>query len=29
MNIQSLLRWKMKVGNISDFFALGNYDFGT
>lgn len=29
MNIQCLLRWKMKVGNISDFFALGNYDFGT
>lgn len=28
-NIQCLLRWKMKVGNISDFFALGNYDFGT
>lgn len=29
MNIQCLLRWKMKTGNISDFFALGNYDFGT
>lgn len=29
MNIQCLLRWKMKAGNISDFFVLGNYDFGT
>lgn len=27
VNIQCLLRWETKAGIVSDFFALGNYDF--